>query len=636
MAFLNNYEDFIKYQAAKVGMTREEYMSILMSENKKKPGPDPYHRGLDDDEVEDKEAQIKKQAKMDDDDPDAYKEMPGDKEAREKGEVKKSKHTKKYAELYGEAEELDEGLGISMGMIEPFLPVIIGYIESGGAGRLVHKIKNNLKAIPKVINNFRNMKDITRILNKLEKHPKIDGYLNNLDPEGVEVMFQELSMADMKIMYSHLGLDWNPKEYLEIKRKADKGEWANEAAEAEVNEKQLLRIKDILASMVGAGFSARTNPKMRDEISAAVKAAIMPILKDYGYAIQEDNDLDESLEDAIEKEMENNDSRFKTPFPTRELRQIKYYLQDAEKYPLSNSAKKVLDKLKKEYKLDEGAMSAIHQMADEVKDEAEFIKRFFKEFGAKIKKTKDSEEWAKSLYTDMVNEKFRYVPQYDNKGYEEAQDLIAKLRSKTYKKLDDAEFDEFRRAMIDHFDLEIPDYLRESEAHDGMAYGQLERIVDYANMLRDRYDNGFTFDPWMHSLITKSKSYLNSVYDAIDGGDGEIEEANGFVKTFDQLVNEKDQSGENDQSPIDDDKIETALKKKAEDTGVPIGIIRVIMRRGMAAWKSGHRPGANQQQWGYARVNSFLTKQEGTWGKADADMAKKVRDGGHDKNLKKG
>ena len=124
-------------------------------------------------------------------------------------------------------ESVNEGIG--MGTIEPFLPVILAYIESGGAGRLFYKIKKNLKAIPKVINNFRNMKDITRILNKLEKHPKINGYLNNLDPEGVEVMFQELSMADMKIMYSHLGLDWNPKEYLEIKRKADKGEWANES-----------------------------------------------------------------------------------------------------------------------------------------------------------------------------------------------------------------------------------------------------------------------------------------------------------------------------------------------------------------------------------------------------------------------
>ena len=66
-----------------------------------KPGPDPYHRGLDDEDVEDKEDQIKKQAGMDDDDPGAYKEMPGDKEARKKGEVKTSKATKKYSELYG-------------------------------------------------------------------------------------------------------------------------------------------------------------------------------------------------------------------------------------------------------------------------------------------------------------------------------------------------------------------------------------------------------------------------------------------------------------------------------------------------------------------------------------------------------
>ena len=99
-------------------------------------------------------------------------------------------------------------------------------------------------------------------------------------------------------------------------------------------------------------------------------------------------------------------------------------------------------------------------------------------------------------------------------------------------------------------------------------------------------------------------------------------------------ADDKDQKS-TDRGPLDDDKIETALKKKAEDTGVPIGIIRAVMRRGLAAWKSGHRPGANQQQWGYARVNAFLTKGEGTWGKADKDLAKEVRDGGHDKKLKK-
>jgi|LauGreDrversion4_2_1035121.scaffolds.fasta_scaffold172637_1 hypothetical protein len=99
-----------------------------------------------------------------------------------------------------------------------------------------------------------------------------------------------------------------------------------------------------------------------------------------------------------------------------------------------------------------------------------------------------------------------------------------------------------------------------------------------------------------------------------------------------RIVEEVEQS--TDRSPIDDDAIETGLKNKSEETGVPIGILRAVMRRGMAAWKTGHRPGANQQQWGYARVNSFLTKGDGTWGKADKDLAKEVRDGGHDKKLK--
>ena len=95
-----------------------------------------------------------------------------------------------------------------------------------------------------------------------------------------------------------------------------------------------------------------------------------------------------------------------------------------------------------------------------------------------------------------------------------------------------------------------------------------------------------------------------------------------------------EEKAEGDRSPIGDEKIETALKKKEEETGVPMEFLRIIMRRGMAAWKTGHRPGANQQQWGYARVNAFLTKGEGTWGGADKDVAKEVRDGGHDKKLK--
>ena len=374
MAFVDNFQDFIKYHAEAAGMTREEFMAVLMSENKKKPGPDPYHRGLDDDEVEDKEDQIKKQADMEDDDPDAYKEMPGDKEAREKGEVKTSKATKAYNKLYKEA--LDEGV-----------------------------------------------------------------------------------MSDIDLM------------------------------------------------------------------------------------IQNHNSFDS------------------------------------------------------------------------------FEKEFFKEYGHKkvMKRTPEFLEWLKALYND-----FEYV---SGKAVAEA-----------------------------------------NEQQDQMAFSQLERIIDYATMLRDRMAAGQGLDAWMYGKVTKAEDYLNTLYDVVDGDDGVVEtqkmtnkdwkkikkfnkhitdSGEKFVMSYDdrigtflepvEIVEEADDKEQKstDRGPLDDDKIETALKKKAQDTGVPIGIIRAVMRRGLAAWKSGHRPGANQQQWGYARVNAFLTKGEGTWGNADKDLAKEVRDGGHDKKLKK-
>ena len=68
-----------------------------------------------------------------------------------------------------------------------------------------------------------------------------------------------------------------------------------------------------------------------------------------------------------------------------------------------------------------------------------------------------------------------------------------------------------------------------------------------------------------------------------------------------------------------------ALKKKSEKSGISYGILKKVYDRGMAAWRTGHRPGASQEQWALARVNSFITKGSGTWGKADKDLASKVR-----------
>ena len=67
------------------------------------------------------------------------------------------------------------------------------------------------------------------------------------------------------------------------------------------------------------------------------------------------------------------------------------------------------------------------------------------------------------------------------------------------------------------------------------------------------------------------------------------------------------------------------LKNKSEKSGMPYGILKKVYDRGMAAWRGGHRPGASQQQWAFARVNSFITKSSGTWGGADKDLAAKVK-----------
>lgn len=74
-----------------------------------------------------------------------------------------------------------------------------------------------------------------------------------------------------------------------------------------------------------------------------------------------------------------------------------------------------------------------------------------------------------------------------------------------------------------------------------------------------------------------------------------------------------------------EENVTAALKKKSEKSGISVGILRKVYNRGVAAWRTGHRPGTNPQQWGLARVNSFATKSKGTWGGADKDLAAKAR-----------
>ena len=66
-----------------------------------------------------------------------------------------------------------------------------------------------------------------------------------------------------------------------------------------------------------------------------------------------------------------------------------------------------------------------------------------------------------------------------------------------------------------------------------------------------------------------------------------------------------------------------SLEEKAEATGVPVRFLKESYDRGLAAWRTGHRPGATEQQWGYARVHSLLLKGK-TYKTADSDIAKRA------------
>jgi hypothetical protein len=111
----------------------------------------------------------------------------------------------------------------------------------------------------------------------------------------------------------------------------------------------------------------------------------------------------------------------------------------------------------------------------------------------------------------------------------------------------------------------------------------------------------------------RSKNVINESYEDLN------EELANLILDMDSFVMSEEFDALMESNPTE------ALKNKAEKTGISYGILKKVFDRGVAAWRTGHRPGTTPTQWGLARVNSFATKGKGTWGKADSDLAAKVR-----------
>ena len=70
-----------------------------------------------------------------------------------------------------------------------------------------------------------------------------------------------------------------------------------------------------------------------------------------------------------------------------------------------------------------------------------------------------------------------------------------------------------------------------------------------------------------------------------------------------------------------DENADKSLQKKADASGISVSILKQVYKRGVAAWRTGHRPGTTPEQWGHARVNSFISGGK-TRTTADADLWK--------------
>ena len=75
---------------------------------------------------------------------------------------------------------------------------------------------------------------------------------------------------------------------------------------------------------------------------------------------------------------------------------------------------------------------------------------------------------------------------------------------------------------------------------------------------------------------------------------------------------------------IQESAADSTLQDKAQKSGFSLSILKQVYKRGVAAWKVGHKPGTNPQQWGMARVNSFITGGR-TRVKGDPDLWQKQK-----------
>jgi hypothetical protein len=207
---------------------------------------------------------------------------------------------------------------------------------------------------------------------------------------------------------------------------------------------------------------------------------------------------------------------------------------------------------------------------------------------------------------------------------------MAKLRGKK-EDLDEADLTKPQIKKVHKMADELPK--KDFKDRYGKEKGDAVRYATATNIVKKKLgvESTSAFNPKVHNtklgvttkdldrafkkLSQKAQTHVN---DSLRTGMGTRD----AIKKAKEKFNEGDTKNEDMRLRIESI---AGIKKKAEKSGMPYSILKKVFDRGMAAWKGGHRPGASQHQWAFARVNSFVTKSSGTWGGADKDLAKQVR-----------
>ena len=518
-----------------------------------KPGPDPYMRDLDDEEKEDKEEQMKDQAEMDDDDPDAYKEMPGDKEAREKGEVKTSKHTKAYDEIYGD-DEVDEARDMND-------PVLIAFRAAQqrrqelGAQPVRRSLtgKSREKAEDKLWGISQELKDLYSergdLYNDMESeagsmgadefeaqglHNEYGDKLNKVEAK-IEKLLAQRSKLEVRLAESfevNEAIKGSVKKVTSALRKQYKDQGLDFIAKVYQDAMEDANFHNKLDSARGIGAPSRWKKDVYYVASNIASAAAwngyfiaqgtLAFLKEIGEdaaAIKFENYLEQY--NLLEAKMSVTEAVDAETVVQIELEDGIYYIK-----PYGDSTHFYMSTMK------DGIENAIPAHIGQHRNRPYYsdLRKYLKG-GANI----DGNSYVGESY---INEgKDDYMARYGKtdimikKGYKVAdegdlEDLYVKLGElaaelgfgvKNITVVTESKLT--WQKVMEHIES-----IEEDEQIDEMTYGQLERCVDYAKMIRDRYDEGYSFDSWMHSKVNCAKKDLNAVFDALDGGDGEIEE----------------------------------------------------------------------------------------------------------------